>query len=124
MKLLICHFFHGVVNDVVLMNEAHNRVIPNCSFSLMPSAPVLRRSKCQDSLCSLVLRAFLHPAARWSETVFVINAKALAVRFISLTLFCHAHYFYGVLLVGFCHFFTLAALLCDVCAASAVNFNK
>lgn len=97
------------------MNEAHNCVIPNCSFSLMPSVPVLRGSKCQDSLCSLVLRAFLHPAARWSETVFVINAKAIAVQFISLTLFCRARYFYGVLLVGFCHFFTLAALLCGVC---------
>lgn len=98
MELLICHFFHGVVNDVVLMNEAHNCVIPNCSFSLMPSEPVLRGSECQDSLCSLVPLAFLRPAARPSETVFVINAKATAVQIISPTLFCYACYFYRGLL--------------------------
>lgn len=124
MKLLICHFFHRVVNDVVLMNEAYNCVILNCSFSLMPFAPVLRGSECQDPLFSAVPLAFLLPAARWSETGFVINAKAVAVQFISLTLFCCAHYFSRVLLVRLGHFFALAALLWDAQSVSAAKFSK
>lgn len=94
MKLLICHFFHGVVNDVVLMNEARNCVIPNCIFLLMPSVPVLRGSECQDSLCSLVPLAFLHPAAGGSETVLVIKTKTIAVQFTSPSSFCFTHCFW------------------------------
>lgn len=86
MKLLICHFFHGVVNDVVLMNEAHNCVIRNCSFLLIPSVPVLR-GKNVKSLCSLIHFTFLCHATGQSQILSVINAEAIVVRLLILTLF-------------------------------------
>lgn len=43
MKLLICHFFHGVIRGVVLTNGGHDCV-------MQPSRAVLRGERCQDEL--------------------------------------------------------------------------
>lgn len=111
------------------MNEAHNCVIQNCSFLLIPSVSVLRGKECQDSLCSLIHFTFLYHATGWSQILFVINAQAIVVRLLMLTLFVLLRSLFSLGTLAECCQYKCFSFLLEICSlyvhiTAAVNFSK